>query len=112
EDDERSLAGDYVLMANLTIQRVVERLAIGEIEPEISDGATMAKLLLDLERQDQDTLDRAAIGHAMATITAIVKEHVSPEEFQRIGHQVATDPRLKALNAAVARGPVIDVESA
>src|SRR5437016_4368631 len=43
DDDDRSLVGDYALMARLGVQRVVERMAVGEIEPEISDGVSLAR---------------------------------------------------------------------
>lgn len=101
EDDEGFL-GDYVVLAKVGIQRVVERMVAGTLEPDVKDAIALAKLLRELESEGNEILDHAMIAQAFVVWTQIIRETTSPEQFQEIGRRINVDPVLAAFNKSVA----------
>ncbi|MCA1694056.1 MAG: hypothetical protein LC749_04625 [Actinobacteria bacterium] len=104
ESEERSRvveAGAEVLsthaaFARTVVGRVRERVANGEIEPDIRDALAATKLLYEFESEPSG-LNQDNLVAAMVQFMRVVKGIVTPDQFAELGRQVNSDPLLNAL---------------
>lgn len=84
----------HVAFARAVVGRVRDRVATGEVEPDVRDALTAARLLWEFE--DQETQDDTMVS-AMARFMRVVKAVMTDEQFRELGRQVNRDPMLKTL---------------
>lgn len=104
ESEERSRmveAGAEVLashaaFARAVVGRVRDRVASGEIEPNVRDALAATRLLYEFEAEPS-ALNQDTLVTAMSRFVEVVKAIVTPDQFAELGRQVNSDPLLKAL---------------
>ena len=99
EAGEETMA-DAVAIHRVVMQRALERLSQGEIQPSMGD------LIKVLQLQSATGAKEASVEvtdevwrEALIEYMAIVQRNVSGEVFQRIGREMASSPALKAISA-------------
>jgi len=90
---------DHIGVLRAVQQRGYERMAMGEIEPTLSETLVAAKTLAGLAVQDGGTVDAMAFFSALHRIMQVIQEMVSHEQFQHLVSVLQDDPILKALEA-------------
>lgn len=108
-EDDTSL-GDYITFARLGVQRVMDRLARGEIDPDIQDGIALANFLLKAEQLAGGEVDQDAVTQTFVVWARAMQRNVPAEVFSKIMRDIGEDPIIKALIAR-AEGRVIDASA-
>lgn len=106
EDGMISLV-DHMTLAQSVVDRVNERLVMGEIEPDVGDGLRAAHMLAQIEKDQGETVDLTAISDAFMVYMEVVRSVVTPEQLQAIGTGLRTNPVLRALEA---KASIVDGE--
>lgn len=111
EGHETTLA-NHVTLAKLGVQKVLQRMMAGELEPDIKDGIAFATLLTKLEETAGDDFDRAALMQGFIVYMSAIQQVCTPEQVQQVSNLIAANPVMKSLLSASASGTaeVIDVE--
>lgn len=104
EDATESLI-DGLTLAETVVQKTFERIASGEIEPDLLDGMRAAKLLAQMGTYDQGGVDQHAIVEAFIIYHEAAQEHMTPEEFEAFGDALNSNPVLAALASRFEGGP-------
>lgn len=95
---------DQVLLARTVVQRTFERIAAGEIEPDISDGLAAAKLLVQVGQYDGSDIDREGMVQIIAAYMEAVSAEVDPLSLARIGARLRGHPVLEKMAERAQRG--------
>lgn len=106
EGYESTLA-NHVTLAKLGVQRVLQRMAEGELEPDISDGIALANLLLKVEEKAGDDYDRVALTQGFVVYMQAIQQVCSPEQVEAITRSIATNP---VMNALLSRSTTVEGE--
>lgn len=99
EEAVDDLVDNYVTVAEMVVQRGVERLAAGEINPEVSDVLNAVKTLHAINQTAQAGVDQEAWQSAMMAYMEEVATIMSPEQMQALGKRLSMNPTLRALAA-------------
>lgn len=94
----------HAAFARAVIGRVRERVAKGEIEPDIRDALVATKLLFEFEG-DPSAVDHEGLVQAMARLMEVIRATLTPDQFTELGRQVSRDPLLSAFRKAAGRRP-------
>jgi hypothetical protein len=109
-EDHNGTLVDGITMASLVVQKAFERLAHGQIAPDLKDGMAAAKFLADLGIYDgEGGMDQQAIIEAFMQYHEAAQSVMSDEQFARFGAALERNPVLNAL-AAKYDGQVVDGE--
>jgi hypothetical protein len=100
---------DHIAFARLGVQRVIERMATGELEPDIGDGIQFANLLLRLDEVEGGNVDQQAVAASFMVFFETVKSIMDPAQFARFGKLLERNPVLNALSKKTS--PVVEVEA-
>jgi hypothetical protein len=90
--------GDHVTFARLGVQRVIERMQVGELVPTIENGIQFASLLLRLDEFAGESVDQQAIAASFMAFMRAAREVMTTEQFTRFGKLLDRDPVLHALS--------------
>ena len=109
EGYETTLA-NHITFAKLGVQKVMQRMMDGELNPDIKDGIAFATLLTKIEETAGDDFDRAALMQGFIVYMNALSQVCSPEQVQQVSNIIAGDPVMKSLLAASEKDGAIDVE--
>lgn len=97
-DAEETLIDGITLM-QVVVQKTFERIARGELEPNLREGLAAAKGLADLGEYDDGALDQQAYVEAFSIYQAEARAQMGDEGFAAFGEALAKSPVLAALMA-------------
>lgn len=89
---------DQISFARVGLQRAYERMALGEVNPGISDGIAFARFLQDVEEKaggadfDQEVMLRGFMAYIRA-----MQKVCSPEQIREISRAVHEDPIMASM---------------
>ncbi len=98
EDHAAGLA-DHVTLARMGVQRVIERMAAGELQPDIRDGISFAQILLRLEETAGEHIDNELMVAGFSVFMEAIRANCSPDQIQAIGRTISGSPVMAALMA-------------
>jgi hypothetical protein len=88
---------DSVIFAQSVLNRAHTRVALNEVEPEITDGMAAAKFLSDAERRDAGTSDVTDYEAAMEVYFRAAREHMGTEQWNAFLDTLRADETLKTI---------------
>lgn len=100
---------DHIALARLGVQRVIERMQTGDLDPTIADGIQFANLLLRLDEFAGESVDQQAVASSFMAFFEAAKSVMDPAQFTRFGRLLERNPVLNALSKKAAQ--VIEVEA-
>lgn len=111
EGFESTLA-NHITFAKLGVQKVMQKMMDGELDPDISDGIAFASLLMKVEEQAGEAFDTEALTRGFMVYMEAIRSVCSPEQMQEIANTIATNPVMKALLSkdAQQREDVVEAE--
>jgi len=95
-DDASAVLVDQVLLADMVIQRTYERLAAGEIEPDVADGIAAAKFRQQIEREMGEAIDTEMWVSVVNAMISDGEAVMPPEIFAAWGERLRKNPVLHA----------------
>jgi hypothetical protein len=114
EGFESTLA-NHVTFAKLGVQKVMQRMMAGELEPNLGHGIAFANLLLKVEEQAGEGVDMEAVSQGFIAYMEVIRQVCSPEQVQAIADGLSRHPTMNALLNRTSSGPVqaeaIEVET-
>lgn len=96
EDAAETLVDQYTL-AQTVVHRTFERLASGEIEPDLSDGLAAAKFVQQVEAEMESGLDQEVWVNAMQHLLTTAERYMPHDRWQAFGQEMMASPVIKAL---------------
>jgi hypothetical protein len=87
---------DHVVASKMVLQRSIERLVKGEIEPDVKDLLSVSKLLQDLEAANKQNATQEQMQDLMQVYFTVVKSLVTDEEWIAIMNKLRNHPAVKA----------------
>jgi hypothetical protein len=108
EEAETSII-DYLGFARIGLQRVLERVATGEIQPDIKDGIEFAKLIMKAEELagDGGNLDHQVVLRGFLSYMQAVAKVCTPAQVKEIGALISSNPVVKGY---LQKASAIDVD--
>lgn len=88
---------DHYTVAKAVVQRGYERMVTGEIEPEIKDTLTAAKLLKEIEDTQIGTVDAEVWSEAMMIYFETAQELMPPDMWVEFTRKLGANPILRGL---------------
>lgn len=88
---------DQVVLAEAVVTRAYERMASGEIEPEVRDGLQAAKFLQEVNDRTQAGLDAEAWSQAMQIYFETARQFMPDEMWAQFTQSLTANPILRAL---------------
>jgi hypothetical protein len=98
---------DHVVLAEATVARVYERMAKGEIEPEVKDGLAAAKMIAEIEATTSKGLDAEAWSDAMQVYFETAQQFMDPTTWGRFTRALSVNPILRALEKRLNPDPTV-----
>lgn len=96
--EETDIFVDYVAANRLIVQKGIDRIVTGEIQPDVKDVLSASKALADIERQMGDSgLDVAVLYEALDVLLQVTTAYIPIESRKEWGNAIATNPVLAAL---------------
>jgi hypothetical protein len=96
-DDAADSLIDGITLLESVVQRTFDRLASGEVKPELRDGVQAASLLAQLGEYDQQGVDQQAIVEAFIVYHQNAERFMTSDQFQKFGEALDKSPVLAAL---------------
>lgn len=98
-DIETHTAGlaNYATVNEIIVQRGMERLARGELQPSMSELLTAIRMQHAIESTSEDGLDAAAWQEALVAYMEVAARFIPPESLQAYGQALTQNPVLKAM---------------
>jgi hypothetical protein len=81
------------------VQKAFEKIARGELQPDLMDGLRAAKVLADIGEYDETGLDSQAMSEAFMIYMETAQDTMTPEQFEEFGRSLDNNPVLKALSS-------------
>lgn len=100
EDHEGAMA-DHITFAKLGVQSVVERMASGELVPDMKDGIALAALLARVQETAGEGIDNEVMVQAFMVYMEAIRATCTPEQIRAIGEAVASNPVMAGLMGRV-----------
>lgn len=98
---------DQVTLAREVIQQVYERVASGELVPDLKDAASFAKVLAEAQEMGGPDLDMEALRDGLLAYMDAARSVMTDEQMRQFGNLLATNPLVQRL---IGRDEPIDVE--
>lgn len=98
EGFESTLA-NHITFAKLGVQKVLQKMMDGELEPDISDGIAFANLLLKVEEQAGEGFDTETLTQGFMVYMDALRQVCSDQQVQAVTDAIAANPVMKALLA-------------
>ena len=103
--------GNHLTLAKLGVQKVLQKMMSGELEPDIKDGIAFASLLSKVEEQAGADYDKATLTQGFIAYYMAIQQVCTPEQAQQISNLIAANPVMKSLTATATKdAAAIDVE--
>lgn len=96
EGYESTLA-NHVTFAKLGVQKVLQRMMAGDLEPDIDQGIAFANLLLKVEDQAGEGFDTEALTQGFIVYMESVRAVCTPDQVQAIAENISRHPVMRAL---------------
>lgn len=96
EGFESTLA-NHITFAKLGVQKVMQKMMEGELNPDISDGIAFASLLMKIEEQAGDSFDTEALMQGFMVYMNAIRAVCSPAQEQQIINTISANPVMRAL---------------
>lgn len=97
--DHNEALADHITLAKVGVQKVFQRMANGEIEPDVKDGVAFANLLLKLEQQEGSDVDHQALIEAFSAYMQAAEAVMTPMQLQEFGQILASNEVMQGLLA-------------
>lgn len=92
-----SALADYKSVNEIIVQRGMERIARGELQPTMSELLTAIRQQHAIESTSEEGLDSAAWQEALMAYMEVAQQYIPQELHQDYGAALANHPVLKAL---------------
>jgi hypothetical protein len=99
DESEDSLV-DYVTVNQMIVNRGFERMADGQIEPEMADVVAASKFLYQIEQSAIGGLDENTWRDALMAYMETTREFIPPERWTEYGEAMNANPILRAMAKA------------
>lgn len=98
-DIENSTTGlaDYASVNKIIVQRGMDRLARGELQPSMSELLTAIRMQHVMESTTEDGLDSAAWQEALVAYLEVAQQFIPPDKMQAYGQALTNHPVLRAM---------------
>lgn len=110
EDYAAGLA-DYATVNEIIIQRGMDRLARGELQPSMSELLTAIRMQHAIEATSEDGLDSAAWQEALVAYLEVAQQFIPPDKMQSYGQALANHPVLRAMMSGRSEPKAIETAS-
>jgi hypothetical protein len=106
-DIETHTAGlaDYASVNQIIVQRGMDRLARGELQPTMSELLTAIRMQHAIESTTEDGLDAAAWQEALVAYMEVAAQFIPQENLHAYGQALTRNPVLKAMMTGGQRRP-------
>lgn len=106
-DIETYAAGlaDYRSVNEIIIQRGMDRLARGELKPNMSELMTAIRMQHSIETSTEEGVDAQAWQDALVAYMEVAQQFIPQELFQQYGSALAQHPVLRAMMAGTGQSP-------
>jgi hypothetical protein len=106
-DIETYTAGlaNYATVNEIIVQRGMERLARGELQPSMSELLTAIRMQHAIESTTEDGLDAAAWQEALVAYMEVAAQFIPQENLHAYGQALTRNPVLKAMMTGGQRRP-------
>lgn len=88
---------DHVTFAKHGIQRTFERMAMGQIEPTISEAIALSHLLIKAEEAAGGNLDNQAYAEGFRVYVEVAQSVMTTDQFRLFGARLSAHPIMQAL---------------
>lgn len=88
---------DYATVNEIIIQRGMDRLARGELQPSMSELLTAIRMQHVIEATSEDGLDSAAWQEALVAYLEVAQKFIPADQMQAYGQALANHPVLRAM---------------
>jgi hypothetical protein len=88
---------DYATVNEIIIQRGMDRLARGELQPSMSELLTAIRMQHTIEATTEDGLDSAAWQEALVAYLEVAQKFIPADQMQAYGQALANHPVLRAM---------------
>lgn len=101
EDLERVVAPivDGVGFAEIVLQKSVQRMANGEIEPSVADGLNAARIMEQFREFEAANSEEVWV-QAFIVYHELAQRIMTPSQFEQFGRELAASPVLRSLTEA------------
>lgn len=96
-EDYTSGLADYATVNEIIIQRGMERIARGELQPSMSELLTAIRTQHTIESTTEDGLDSAAWQEALVAYLEVAQKFIPANQMQAYGQALANHPVLRAM---------------
>lgn len=96
-EDYASGLADYATVNEIIIQRGMERIARGELQPSMSELLTAIRVQHTIEATSSEGLDSAAWQEALVAYLEVAQNFIPPDRMQAYGQALANHPVLRAM---------------
>jgi hypothetical protein len=112
-DIEKHVAGlaDYATVNEIIIQRGMDRLARGELQPSMGELLTAIRMQHQIESTSEEGLDSAAWQEALMAYLEVAQEFIPPDRMQDYGQALANHPVLRAMMTGRAEPKALEMSS-
>lgn len=98
-EDAAEVLVDQFTLAQAVVHRTFERLASGEIEPDLADGLAAAKFVHQVEAEMESSVDQEVWVTAMQHMLTAAERFMPHDQWQAFGAEVMASPVIRALRA-------------
>jgi hypothetical protein len=88
---------DHVTVAQMILQRGGEKIATGDIDPDVAQTLQAAKFLWDVEKQAEGSVDNEMWTTAFMVYMESARELMTEEQWQTFGRKLSNHPVLREL---------------
>jgi len=88
---------NYATVNEIIIQRGMDRLARGELQPSMSELLTAIRMQHTIEATSEDGLDSAAWQEALVAYLEVAQKFIPADQMQAYGQALANHPVLRAM---------------
>lgn len=96
-EDYASGLADYASVNKIIVQRGMDRLARGELQPSMSELLTAIRMQHAIEATTEEGLDSAAWQEALVAYLEVAQQFIPPDKMQAYGQALANHPMLRAM---------------
>lgn len=90
---------DHVTVAQMILQTGGEKVARGELDPNITETLAAAKFLFDIEKSAQGSVDNEMWTTAFMVYMEAARELMTEDQWQNFGRRLASHPVLREMAA-------------
>lgn len=94
---------DHVALARLGVQQVYERIAEGDLKPDVKEGIAFANLLMKAGMFEGSDIDQQSMVEAFGAYMEAAEMVMTDDQMQQFAQMLASHPTLRALHRREAR---------